>query len=154
MIRQICHHQDQVKLTCLNQRIRSTTFASFSVLGLSIIVGIGLLTILTSYTLVPTISYLERRNRFKTYPVMEWCMNETFQLQRVAHEESGSGLWSNTADAIPITVYSDQELAVLDIRDTLHPRLARTDSGLHVLEKVCTEDVEEKKGGHVVVREL
>ena len=80
---------------------------------------------------MPTIFYLQRHLQVKTYAVMEWCANETLQLQRLAHEQNGCDTyWSHATDAIPITLAADQPLAVLDVTDPLHPKLARTGSWL------------------------
>lgn len=69
--------------------------------------------------------------------------------------ESGGGVWPNTADTISVTKSSENELAVLDRRDTLDPRLPRTfSSGLHVLEEVCTDGGLEKPVEDVVVNKL
>jgi hypothetical protein len=50
-------------------------------------------------------------------------MNETFQLQRLAHEEVGLGTWSRTTDFIPVTK-PREELALLDLSYPGHPRLS------------------------------
>lgn len=51
---------------------------------------------------------------------LEWAMNDTLQLQRLAHEELGCGTW--VGNDFPITAFGER-LAVLDISDPSHPKL-------------------------------
>ncbi|KAM7211649.1 hypothetical protein V8F06_012975 [Rhypophila decipiens] len=154
-------HTPEERYICENQKIRSTSYASFNVLSLGLIVGIGLLTILISYTLVPCISYVQEKRSSKTsYSVMEWTTNETLQLQRLAHEvhDGDDAVWVNATDAIPITKTAHQALAVLDVKDPSHPKLTRAQwdatefgfekKGTGFSEKTIVQEVvvEEKKG--------
>lgn len=59
---------------------------------------------------------------------LEWGVNETFQLQRMAHEAVGMGTWSGVTDSIPVTK-PRQNLAMLDLTDLKHPRLAALTGG-------------------------
>jgi hypothetical protein len=54
---------------------------------------------------------------------MEWTVNGTLQLQRLAHEELGYGTWRDCDKEVPIPILGDEELAVLDMADVEHPRL-------------------------------
>lgn len=86
---------------------------------------LGGLTILTSYALEPAIACLWRRRHH--YSQMEWCVNETLQLQRLAHETSGrGGAWRRTTEFIPVTA-PGEELAPLDLSDPAHPVLVVVD---------------------------
>jgi hypothetical protein len=78
---------------------------------------------LISLILPPFFSCLRRRYGLREYEELEWCMNETFQLQRLAHEEVGLGTWSRTTDFIPVTKPCE-ELALLDLSYPDHPRLS------------------------------
>lgn len=49
-------------------------------------------------------------------------MNQTFQLQRLAHEELGYGTWTHAADSIP-TTQRGEKLALIDTSDPDHPIL-------------------------------
>ncbi|KAM7188767.1 hypothetical protein V8F33_010430 [Rhypophila sp. PSN 637] len=121
-------HTPEERYICENQRIRSTSYSSFNVLSLGLIVGIGLLTVLVSYTLVPCISYVQENRKSKSsHSVVEWTTNETLQLQRLVHEahDGDDVVWVNATDAIPITKTAHQPLAVLHVRDPLHPKLTR-----------------------------
>ena len=79
-----------------------------------------------AHTLEPLLRILQRRRKSKdkagTYRTLEWVTNEFLQLQRLAHEELGSGTWTRTANGIPVTEF-DERLAVLDISDEGHPTM-------------------------------
>ena len=49
-------------------------------------------------------------------------MNETLQLQRLAHEGVGAGIWLRAAEQRPVTL-PGQTLATLDVSDIAHPVL-------------------------------
>lgn len=106
------------------QKIRSTAYTNFSVLGLSITLIIGGLIIVLAYTLEHIIAFIERRHSKIKYSRLEWSANDILQTQRMAHEAIGDGTWANCAgvDAVPVTE-KPQSLAGLDIRDPDHPRL-------------------------------
>ena len=57
-------------------------------------------------------------------------MNQTFQLQRLAHEELGCGTWTHAADAIP-TTQRGEKLSLIDTSDPDHPILLATAPGDH-----------------------
>jgi len=60
---------------------------------------------------------------------MEWTLNGTLQLQRLAHERSGHGVWVQCSKEVPITVHNDA-LGRLDLSDIKHPRLSETFNSL------------------------
>ncbi|KAL1651891.1 hypothetical protein SLS58_000014 [Diplodia intermedia] len=62
------------------------------------------------------------RCRLDSYARLEWCANETLQLQRLAHEELGMGTWSKCDGDVPVTEKGER-LAMLDLTDSKHPRL-------------------------------
>jgi hypothetical protein len=57
---------------------------------------------------------------------LEWKANATLQLHRMAHEQVGSGVWSNATGAVPITSPGEL-LTSLDIENKEHPRLTRSE---------------------------
>jgi hypothetical protein len=59
-----------------------------------------------------------------SYALLEWEHNSALQLQRLAHQAVGSGTWTRTAQAIPVTESGDT-LGILDISDPKHTRLRR-----------------------------
>lgn len=54
---------------------------------------------------------------------LEWAVNGTLQLQRLAHESLGYGTWSHCDEEIPLTG-DGEHLGTLDLDDLKHPRLA------------------------------
>ncbi|KAF2138635.1 uncharacterized protein K452DRAFT_204656, partial [Aplosporella prunicola CBS 121167] len=136
---------------CKGQLVRSTQFASFSILGLIIIFVIGGFFVILSYLLDPLVVLLLRRQQGQRKPQasssadspsttdsssddnfidetiyknLEWLSNETLQLQRLAHEQLGAGTWSGATggNLVPVTEHG-QLLARLDASNSRHPRL-------------------------------
>lgn len=104
------------------QKILSTAYTNFSVFGLTTIFIIGGVIIILSYTLEPLVAWIQRRRNLDVYERLEWTMNETLQLQRLAHEELGLGTWHQCDTDIPVTGKAEK-LGVLDLSDRTHPRL-------------------------------
>lgn len=77
-----------------------------------------------SFTLESAILWIEERRNITKKSRLEWFTNDTFQLQRLAHEELGIGTWNGCTGprAIPVTEKGEL-LAVLDATDLEHPRL-------------------------------
>ncbi|KAL9624424.1 MAG: hypothetical protein Q9160_001387 [Pyrenula sp. 1 TL-2023] len=113
------------KQFCQNQKIRSTSHTSFSVLGLSLTLCLGGLIVLLSYAAEPALHLAQRWRRVAIYHRLEWISNETLQLHRMAHEGIGSGgKWSNATASVPITE-NGQPLAMLNVNNETHPLLDR-----------------------------
>lgn len=106
--------------SCLPQKVRSTAYTSFSVLGLVITLTIGGLIILISNLIEPFSAFLQRQYKKGTYQRFEWVTNETLQLQRMVHEELGLGTWDGASTSVPVTE-RDRQLGVLDVSDETHP---------------------------------
>ncbi|KAF2864863.1 hypothetical protein BDV95DRAFT_600244 [Massariosphaeria phaeospora] len=121
----------QAHRICANQKILSTRYSSFSVLGTALILLLGGLTILLDLTLeslidifhskrIPLPSYFKRKRRHAhshppSYAQLEWKSNNSLQLHRLAHEEAedpGSGCgagagavtWDKCTEIVPVTV--------------------------------------------------
>lgn len=122
------------------QIIRSPAYTSFSVLGMSFIIGVGTFIILISFTIEPLVGHFQRHNSFPLlsmsrsysnspesvrhqYRRAEWLTDQKFQLQRIAFEGAGSGRWTGALDMVPTTVEPGKKLPRLDLRDHGHPRL-------------------------------
>ncbi|KAH7064406.1 hypothetical protein BKA63DRAFT_173039 [Paraphoma chrysanthemicola] len=116
----------EARAVCGSQKICSDSFTSFSVLGLVLILSIGGLIMIVS-ALLPWA--MERTRRHKNlFASLEWNMNETLQLQRLAHEAVGAGDWDDVCNDYPLT-RKGELLACLDIVNPKHPLLkpAETD---------------------------
>ncbi|KAF2084695.1 hypothetical protein K490DRAFT_10084, partial [Saccharata proteae CBS 121410] len=107
---------------CKSQKVQTTGYTSFSILGLVLIFTLGSLIILVAHAIDP-LSFSLPKSRSTTYQRIEWIANDTLQLQRLAHEGYGFGSWSQPGSGgVPVTEKSEA-LGVLDITNTTHPRL-------------------------------
>ncbi|KAJ4367113.1 hypothetical protein N0V83_007643 [Neocucurbitaria cava] len=123
---------------CVNQKIVSTNYSSFNVLGLSLILIIGVIVVVLDMGLEPTVAWWQRRTYAKhqardegypsdkiahpLYAALEWNQTSILQLQRHAQEEAGFGEWTRCATDVPVTE-PRQLLAGLDLRRIAHPLL-------------------------------
>ncbi|KAF2634384.1 hypothetical protein P280DRAFT_554619 [Massarina eburnea CBS 473.64] len=120
------NNTDQWKM-CRNQKIMTTQYSSFSVLGIGLILVIGGLFIFLDLTLQYILDYTHKRRMKKhpnasgIYARLEWDANTTLQLQRLAHEHIGVGTWSSRW-AHPITA-PGEKLAMIDTRNNKHTTL-------------------------------
>ncbi|KAF7540014.1 hypothetical protein G7054_g1710 [Neopestalotiopsis clavispora] len=110
---------------CYNQKIRSTLHGSFSMFALLFTYITGLLIIISSYLIEPTLRCLYRRNMYKQYQYLEWITDSELQQQRLAHEKAGSDDWEGCTDDVPVTK-ATVKLGRLDLADPNHPRILGT----------------------------
>ncbi|KAI0448296.1 hypothetical protein F5B21DRAFT_522704 [Xylaria acuta] len=108
-----------LKKLCNNQKMRSTSYTSFSLLGLVFIFLVGTLLNLVSYVLEPLSNTLHKRG-YSQYGHLEWKTNSILQLQRSAYEALGIGTWGNCTRTIPTTKV-DEMLGSMDLSDPEHP---------------------------------
>lgn len=129
---------------CRSQKILSTEYASFSILGIVLTLVIGGLIVIVSMTLESFLAWFARRfDGQMSYAQLEWCTNETLQLQRLVQEELGMGTWSGATKTVPVTKQPDQALGGLDLRDRDHPRMGRPVEG-GVVGENCVGGRDEK----------
>jgi hypothetical protein len=95
--------------------------------GIMFIFTLGTIIIILGMTLPSIASFFQKRLKKDPHARLEWCANDTLQLQRLAHEELGLGKWSHGTKSIPMTK-GDINLGVLDLTDLKHPRLTNQDS--------------------------
>ncbi|KAF2262432.1 hypothetical protein CC78DRAFT_618493 [Lojkania enalia] len=122
---EVCYPKEACQKLCRNQKIRSPRFYSFSVLGLSLILCLGLfIMILAAYleNILDWVIKLRGQNQESIYARLEWQTNSTLHFQRLAHEALGLGTWTRTSDFIPVTE-PVEKLGILDISDPKHTRL-------------------------------
>ncbi|KAI0194455.1 hypothetical protein EV127DRAFT_509375 [Xylaria flabelliformis] len=107
---------------CRNQKMISTAFVSFSVLGLAVIAFSGVLIVAFSMAILPlanlTLSLLKK----DASHLREWSAGSPYQLHRLANEEIGAGTWSRADEDIPVTK-EYEALALLEFSDPSHTRL-------------------------------
>ncbi|KAI3320180.1 hypothetical protein HD806DRAFT_547375 [Xylariaceae sp. AK1471] len=112
------------KTLCRSQKIISTAFVSFSVLGLILLTVLGGIIAAVCISLVPLAKVIQKMFNIKPYHLLEWSVNSPYQLHRLANEELCIGTWTRAKEEIPVTD-TDQNLALLDTSDADHPRLQR-----------------------------
>lgn len=128
---------------CKNQKIVSTAFSSFNVLGISLILILGSWIIVLDMGLEPTVAWWQRRRYTRhqlndqfyadgktahpLYSALEWSHTSTLQLQRLAHEEAGYGTWTACDGDTPVTL-PGQQLSALSLGDVKHPVLKRLET--------------------------
>ena len=93
----------QERAMCSNQRVRGSDAMSFNGLGVVIIGVIGSLIIVTNLSLPAITGFVQTQLSRGTQRRMEWALDETLQLQRIAYERSGQGTWRNTESIVPLS---------------------------------------------------
>ncbi|KAI0150240.1 hypothetical protein GGR57DRAFT_514510 [Xylariaceae sp. FL1272] len=116
------NHQEQRQ--CQSQKIRSSRYMSFSILGLVFTFSVGGLIVLVSFFLEPLLFLLYKHFNYRPYAQLEWSTNANLQLHRLAHEELGFNEWFYCDREVPIT-NGDVTLAGLDLKSPHHPILSR-----------------------------
>jgi hypothetical protein len=72
--------------------------------------------------------WIERYPTSRHYARLEWAVNNTLQLQRLAHEGVGYGSWHHCDGEVPLAKPGDI-LAMLDLEDMKHPKFAACAGG-------------------------
>jgi hypothetical protein len=88
---------------CSNQRARFVNAMSFNGLGILVILGVGSVIIVTNLSLPFVVAFAQKHLRKGTYRRMAWIMDETWQLQRMAYEGAGQGIWRCEESMVPLT---------------------------------------------------
>ncbi|KAI4283823.1 MAG: hypothetical protein L6R38_001905 [Xanthoria sp. 2 TBL-2021] len=102
------HFTQGDKDLCQRQKIRGVSgYLSFSVLGVSIILILGCLFIITALVLDSTVGFFRRKLDWKDHKRLQWAVDEKLQIQRLAFEGAGHGTWTGGTDAVPKTRADD-----------------------------------------------
>ncbi|KAI4276395.1 MAG: hypothetical protein L6R38_005678 [Xanthoria sp. 2 TBL-2021] len=110
---------------CNNQIIRKTNgTTSFSVLGVAIILIIGTILIITSWTLDTCVRSIRGKKKSNQYKSLQWIVDEKLQLQRLAYEEAGQGRWREGASTVPLTE-KDDKIGLPRNANMEHPSLSQ-----------------------------
>ncbi|KAH7046055.1 hypothetical protein B0J12DRAFT_576545 [Macrophomina phaseolina] len=115
-------NSSEARALCGGQKILSTAYSNFSVFGLAFIFVVGGVIVVVSWFLEQIVGFWQRRRGYNAYARLEWCANDTLQLQRLANEELGLGTWMGCDAEVPVTKKGDV-LGILDLEDLDHPRL-------------------------------
>ncbi|KAF6821901.1 hypothetical protein CPLU01_12349 [Colletotrichum plurivorum] len=90
-------------LLCRSQRSRqSQGTINFSVLGLSVLLGLGALVIALSFLLEPLIGWLQRRTGYGAAKAKRWERDENLQVMRMLLELKEAGEWKGTTESFPV----------------------------------------------------
>lgn len=85
-------------------KMRSKAHTSFSVLGLFLLIGLGLLIMLLNMVLPWLVASWQLRSGEGGYKRLEWVESNAFQLQRMAAEGRGVGPWRGKEADVPTLV--------------------------------------------------
>jgi len=89
---------------CASQKIKTTAYTSFSVLGLALIISFGSVILFVNAILADVVGWIQKRTGRGMLRRQQWIESEVLQLQRMALEGRGIGPWRRSEDHVPITV--------------------------------------------------
>ncbi|KAH7156176.1 hypothetical protein EDB81DRAFT_928155 [Dactylonectria macrodidyma] len=113
-------HPDEIgsalEAMCHNQRVRSTQGTlNFSVLGSGIMLGIGLLIIVSSYLVEPVAGFIQKKMGRGTQAAWRWARDDSLQVMRMLFEAMGAGEWEKAAGTFPRTKTTQWRLKQLGL---------------------------------------
>ncbi|KAI9885824.1 MAG: hypothetical protein M1823_002354 [Watsoniomyces obsoletus] len=115
---------------CTRQKVRNPTgYTNFSALGVIIILVLGSGIIVLSWVLETLVGLIQRYLWKQTdYKRLQWLLNSTLQLQRMAFETAGlGGPWVRCDEPVPVTSEKRDLGEIYQVIDTSagHPTLVR-----------------------------
>lgn len=99
---------------CGAQKIRNPSYTSFSVLGLSLIIGIGGLIIAINFVISDIVFFVRRRFNRSQYKRIDWITGETLHLQRMVLESHGVGPWKGGEAVVPVVNNFDKRYSLME----------------------------------------
>jgi len=94
---------------CSHQRIKTSAYFSFSVLGLTFIILGGCFIILINILLTSAVGWIQHKTGRGLHRELEWIECDTLQLQRRLFEAWGIGPWKTDQHAVPVTATFGQK---------------------------------------------
>lgn len=95
---------DFVSNLCNQQMIRSIgQFQSFSVFGIAIILASSTFFILLSFVIDSITAWVQRWTHRGKERRLQWLLDDSLQLQRMAYVGAGEGSWDSNPESIPLT---------------------------------------------------
>jgi hypothetical protein len=91
----------EMQRLCQSTKARSSKHMSFSVVGLSLTLALGLFLITSNLMMPKTVAYIQRRTGKGLHKRLEWIESSSFQLQRMAAEGRGIGPWNGRDEDVP-----------------------------------------------------
>jgi hypothetical protein len=95
--------EDQGSLLCSLQKVRRSDYDSFSFLGITLILVVGSIFIVTDLFLASVVGHFQRGRAAANQKRLEWIQNGFLQLQRLAYQRGGMGTWTGEEDSVPLT---------------------------------------------------
>jgi hypothetical protein len=95
--------EDEGSLLCGLQKVWRLDYDSFSLLGVTLILVIGGILIVTDLFLASVVGHFQRRRTVANQKRLEWTQNGFLQLQRLAYQRGGMGTWSREEESVPLT---------------------------------------------------
>ena len=89
------------QVLCHIMKSRSKEHTSFSVLGLSLLLFLGILLITLNLMLPKMVAYLQNHTGKGIHRRLEWIESSIFHLQRMAAEGRGIGPWEDRDQDVP-----------------------------------------------------
>jgi hypothetical protein len=106
---------DQEQYLCEKQKMRNLGgYESFTAAGLFIIVGAGILLLIISWSLDSIVGFMREKMNWHYYSIEQWRTDSwkgerlvEQPLQLLATPSTGTGVWSNGYEGVPLTQYED-----------------------------------------------
>jgi len=99
---------------CHSQLVNdSSDTMSFSVLGMSILFGVGTMIIFTSLTIDTIVGWIQVRLKKGLHARTEWLVNDKLEMQRLLFEEMKLGKWDDSK-SLPVTFKGQTFVGVAD----------------------------------------
>jgi hypothetical protein len=93
---------------CKNVVVQNSSYVSFSMLALSLILAVGLILILISLWIESLAHSIKLRFQKGRSFQRRWYLDSTLQLHRMAFESAGLGTWKDGLKEIPLTEKPEQ----------------------------------------------
>ncbi|WQF84046.1 hypothetical protein CDEST_09060 [Colletotrichum destructivum] len=93
---------------CGSQRVRDTRGTlNFSVVGLSVLLGVGSAFIILSFFLEFLTRFFQQKTGWGTLKAKRWERDESLQVMRMLYELRDAGMWKGTTESFPTTETKD-----------------------------------------------
>lgn len=103
---------------CNSQKVRSSEYTTFSVLGLGLNFGIGGFILICGHLLPIIVPWLLGKKAKTSLAREQWLNNSMLQMMRVSYQALHLGTWTGAEDTVPTTV-TDEEFHAPSLAATL-----------------------------------
>jgi hypothetical protein len=127
--------EDEGSLLCGLQKVRRSDYDSFSLLGVTLILVIGGILIVTDLFLASVVGHFQRRRTVANQKRLEWTQNGFLQLQRLAYQRGGMGTWSREEESVPLT-QKNEKLGLVHSNTSSATNSKRSSVNISVVERL------------------